>query len=197
MWGVLFVATCVAGSIAIYVLNGHRRVTTTTTLNPTTTSILIMSTSTPAKSVTTTASTTSALLFLSSYLQEGHRARLINELGELPTGLSLNEEEVFKSCGVTHRNKRIIFGGVVNQKQILRLDSCKVTVIGELPFNFVLGACDTRNDDIVLCFGDGSAGCRQCRNTTSPLGNWTDLKPSSFPHYLTRIATSPGVCSLM
>ena len=91
------------------------------------------------------------------------------------------------SCGVTHENNFFIYGGL---RQVLQLIDCSLSYIGSIPFNHDLGACDTSNGVIVLCFDYYDT--KQCRKATQPLGEWNDMALSKYDHRFTQIATSTG-----
>ena len=116
--------------------------------------------------------------------------RLIGEMDELSTAFDLNGQEVFESCGVTHENNHFIFGGEENRRQVLKLIDCSLSNIGSIPFDHRLGACDTSNGIIILCFDYDDN--KQCRQATTPLGEWNDMALSTYYHRLTQIATSTG-----
>ena len=131
--------------------------------------------------------------------QRNNRTKLISAMGELSIAFESNVHEVDKSCGVTHENNFFIYGGVVNRKQVLQLINCGLTFIGALPFNHFMGACDSSNGRIVLCFDRGEpykveedSNSRQCRRATSPLGPWSEMPLSAVDHDNVPIVASPG-----
>ena len=98
---------------------------------------------------------------------------------------------MYLSCGVTHENNFFIYGGESNKRQVLQLVDCALTLLGTIPFNHEHGTCGSSNGLIVLCFADYDA--KQCRKSLKPLGEWSEMTPSTFDHGSTQIATSPGV----
>ena len=121
---------------------------------------------------------------------QSHTPRLIGETGELSTTFDLNNKEVESSCGVTHENNFFIYGGEENKRQVLQLNDCSLSNIGSIPFNHELGACDSSNGLIILCFEWYDT--KQCRQATQPLGEWSDMALLTYEHRATQIATSPG-----
>ena len=121
---------------------------------------------------------------------QSHTPRLIGETGELSTRFNLNGQEVESSCGVTFQNILFIYGGQSNTRQILQVTDCSLSPIGTLPFDHDAGACESSNGIIVLCFDTNDA--KQCRQATTPLGEWSDMALSTYDHRFTQIATSPG-----
>ena len=119
--------------------------------------------------------------------------RLIDTKGELLTTFEFNGQEVDRSCGVTYQNKHLIFGGKVNKRQILQVDECGLTKLGNLPFDHMLGACGSTEDVMILCFNfEKKNDFKKCRQASSPTGSWSELALSSFEHRDTAIAASPG-----
>ena len=121
---------------------------------------------------------------------------MIGTDGELSTRFDFNYQEVKESCGVTHNNIFFIYGGNQNKRQVLQVIDCGLSLIGTLPFDHSWGACDSSNGLIVLCFDSGdseySDDYKQCRKATQPLGEWSDMTPSTYDHHVTQIATSSG-----
>ena len=107
----------------------------------------------------------------------------------------LNYQEVKSSCGVTHENNFFIYGGESNKRQVLQLVDCALTLFGTIPFDHGFGPCGSSNGLIVLCFADYDA--KQCRKSLKPLGEWSEMTPSTFDHGSTQIATSPGLVNLV
>ncbi len=110
--------------------------------------------------------------------------------GELSTSFYLNYRElsIASLCGVTHENNLLIYG--YDDNVVLQVVNCSLTSIGTIPFDHEWGACDSSNGLIVLCFDYYDN--RQCRQSSTPLGSWSEMTPSTFDHKLTQIATSPG-----
>ena len=81
------------------------------------------------------------------------------------------------SCSVTFKNQHYVYGGDPYdgyERQISRIDGCRLRRIGDLPFDHHFGACTAVNDNrIYLCFQDGSDSSgdkKKCRYTTNPEG---------------------------
>ena len=134
---------------------------------------------------------------LMNILGSNNLPRLVGVDGvEQRTSFNLNGTEVNKSCGVTFRNRYIIFGGQVNKRQILEVGrkSCVLKVLdSELDFDFTFGACSvTPDDDIYLCFHDHANENRKCRKTTWPRNPFKDVGDAQYGHTWTRIAASSG-----
>ena len=132
-----------------------------------------------------------AMLFLS---KKG--SALIGTSGELPLTFDLNDQEVYRTCGVTFQNKQFIFGGASRRDQILQVVDCGLVRIGSTPFYHELSACGSTDDAIMLCFnGDPNADeseYKRCRQAVSPSGPWSELELSTFTHKGASIAISPG-----
>ena len=63
------------------------------------------------------------------------------------------DTEVYHSCSITWHGTMYIFGGSSEKRQISVVDQCKLTKIGELPFDMNLGACSQRdNGQMFICF---------------------------------------------
>ena len=119
--------------------------------------------------------------------------RLIDTKGELLTTFEFDGQEVDRSCGVTYQNKHLIFGGKVNKRQILQVDECGLTKLGNLPFDHNQGACGSTEAVVILCFNyDNRNDFKKCRQASSPTGSWSEVARSTFEHRDTPIATSPG-----
>ena len=121
---------------------------------------------------------------------QSHTPRLIGETGEITFGFDFNDQKVQYACGVTHANNFFIYGGNENKQQILQVTNCSLSPIGTLPFNHTWAACDSTNGFIILCFDENDA--KQCRQATTPLGEWSDMALSTYHHKYTQIAASPG-----
>ena len=95
-----------------------------------------------------------------------------------------------------------IFGGKHKEytKQILVVDQCKLTKVGELSFEMLDGACAQREDkEVFICFeniGD-SKTWKKCRRSNGPLEDFEQLPSSNYTHRATRIAVTSGKSSLL
>ena len=121
---------------------------------------------------------------------QSHTPQLIGETGELPISFDLNGHEVYESCGVTHENKFLIYGGGDNKRQVLQVVDCGLASYGTIQFDHNAGACDSSNGIIVLCFDYYDN--KQCRQSTAPLGEWNEMPLSTYAHRETKIAMSSG-----
>ena len=151
-------------------------------------------TTTTSEYVTTTAPSTPALLMLGSY-SSSPAPRLIGPDGELSTTFSLNGQEVWASCPVTHQNQQYLFGGYTNKKQVLQLDNCELNPIGNIPFNFYSGGGVSLGGLIILCFNMLSSApeYKLCRSAVSAIGGtWTELELSTYEHDTSSISPSTG-----
>merc|ERR1711970_1325419 len=117
---------------------------------------------------TTPATTLSSMLLLSTY-KPSNTPRMIGTEGELSVAFDLKDDEVYRSCGVSHENEFFIYGGDRGpRKQILKLANCSLKRIGTLEFVHERGAWSSSNGKIVLCFGaDSGSESKQCRQTSS------------------------------
>ena len=141
--------------------------------------------------MTTTASINSAMLFLFTITNvEVTTPRLIDTVGELSTTFNFDGHELYRSCGVTFRNKGFIFGGEVNKRQILQLDDCGLVNIGSTPFDYDFGACCSTDEVILLCFDVNYL--KRCLQASVQTGPWIELAKSSYEHKQVSIATSLG-----
>ena len=99
------------------------------------------------------------------------------------------ETEVHHSCSVTYRNRFYVFGGDQHKRQISEVTKCELTRIGNLDFDHHWGSCSSVNDqEIYLCFDWSNT--YQCRSADDPLGRFTEIAPSIYPHRLSRTAAS-------
>ena len=98
------------------------------------------------------------------------------------------------SCSLTYQNMLYIFGGKgSNYRQISMLIGCQLRRIGSLDFDHS-GACTTvANARIYLCFnGNNEADFTKCRYANDPLGVFTDITSSVYPHNGSPVAASEG-----
>ena len=106
--------------------------------------------------------------------------------------ISFGEEtEVHDSCSVTYRNRFYVFGGFNQKRQISEVTLCELRKIGTLDFDHDRGACSNVDDrQIYLCFDFNHI--RQCRSAVDPLGNFTEIAPSTHNHASISTAASPS-----
>ena len=102
------------------------------------------------------------------------------------------DTEVYDSSSITWRNQFFVFGGTFKRRQISKLSGFKLTLVGTLAFDHSYAGCSTVDDDrIYLCFNVHNGGDkRKCRSAAEPLGEFTEIPLSTYPHFLTRIACS-------
>ena len=90
------------------------------------------------------------------------------------------------SCSITWHNKVYVYG---KSKQITRLDGTHLNVVGTLPLNWneMTGACSTTDSFLFLCFFEKHDECYQAED---PLGPFTMIEKSHFPHWRTLTSAS-------
>lgn len=97
------------------------------------------------------------------YNSEGHLPVLLDVAGSLTNASNfLFEPDTgsFYSCSALNNGTMIIFGGEGKSlRQISEVQSCGLKLVGKLPFNFLMGACNTftasdGTDETLLCFDD-------------------------------------------
>ena len=71
-----------------------------------------------------------------------------------------------------------------DKRSISRVFGSKLKVIGSLDFDHKKAPCDVMGTDkIFLCFNDlDSRDFKRCRMTSDPLGNFSEIQESTFPH---------------
>ena len=104
--------------------------------------------------------------------------------------------EIYQSCSLVFQDKMYVFGGNQKHRQIAEVSlKCGIDRLGDLPFDFVNGACTViKDDEIMLCFDfkELDQG-RVCRIDKSPTGSLDKInKDSNFTHYRARIAANDG-----
>ena len=115
------------------------------------------------------------------------------------------QPSVSYSCSFMHKNQNYVVGGFnsllsdLPQRQLLLVDDCFVSRLGNINFDFHNGACTVRNDEIYLCFGTSNkVESSKCRAAADPrafigiLANYREINSSRYGHYETRIASSNG-----
>ena len=106
-----------------------------------------------------------------------------------------NGAEVYNSCSLQWQNHYYVFGGLIEKRQVSRLNGNRLERKGTLEFDF-LGACTVLNQlTIVLCFDWTplvSLSPRLCRKSNNPLGTFAKLPHSNYDHSWTRIASFDG-----
>ena len=105
-----------------------------------------------------------------------------------------DETVVLFSCSIVWQNENYVFGGYNKERQIAKIDGCRLRRIGELAFNHEYGGCaNVNNEQILLCFHNhvsDFSGMDKCRNSTSPTGVFEEIPRSNFKHQYTKIAAS-------
>ena len=136
---------------------------------------------------------------LGSYKKGWNEPLLVNtqDRNDLNFVLSFGEDtEVHKSCSVTFRNRNYVFGGVNHRRQISEVKNCELKRIGSLDFDHFFGTCSSVGDrEIWLCFDATDKRpwedyFKECRVAVDPLGNFTKVANSAFPHRYARTAAS-------
>ena len=106
------------------------------------------------------------------------------------------------SCSLVWQNDFYVFGGTKLERQISEVKGTKLSSIGALDFDHRQGTCDVMGDKIVLCFNclncsgestvnsDHEAEYKRCRVATNPLGEFTEIQNSIYPHITNKIAAS-------
>ena len=104
------------------------------------------------------------------------------------------ESQVLNTCSVTWENELYVFGGQFPKtKQIKKVTSCRLEVVGELAYGNYFGDCvNFANEKIVFCFNNIVGDFNKCRMVSSPTGAFTEMARSQHGHALTKIATDNG-----
>ena len=109
---------------------------------------------------------------------------------------------VYGSCSLVWRNGFYVFGGTKVKRQISKVSGTKLSSIGTLDFDHQEGTCDVMGTKIVLCFScfncgresmvnsDHEAQYKRCRVASKPLGEFTEIQNSIYPHIMNKIAAS-------
>ena len=91
----------------------------------------------------------------------------------------------------------LLFGGANEHRQIAKVTAqdCGIKRMGNLPFDFVQGACTViEHKEIILCFDikENNQG-RVCRIDTNPTGSLDKIsQESNHCHYRAKIAANKG-----
>ena len=70
--------------------------------------------------------------------------------------------EAFSSCSVTWQGRMLVFGGKNQYRQISEVTTlenratCVLRNIGQLPFDYTMGACTESDNELFLCFDSGT-----------------------------------------
>ena len=106
--------------------------------------------------------------------------------------------DVHQSCSVIFKGTMYVFGGAKEHRQIAQVTTkdCGLKRIGNLPFDFVQGACTViEGDEIILCFdtkqNDQGRVCRIDKNPTGSLDKIS--QESNHYHYRAKIAANKGI----
>ena len=94
------------------------------------------------------------------------------------------------SCSMTWKNRFYVFGGEKSfDKQISRLDQCRLTRVGSLNFPFGYSSCtNMANEKLFLCFH--MQYLKTCYYAKDPLGEFTKSSYSFQDHRHIKIASS-------
>ena len=106
--------------------------------------------------------------------------------------------EVYQSCSLIFKGTMYVFGGANEHRQIAQVTTqdCGIKKLGNLPFDFVQGACTViEQNEIILCFDmkENDQG-RVCRIDTNPTGSLDKISQESNDyHYRAKIAANKGM----
>jgi len=95
--------------------------------------------------------------------------------------------EVYESCAATLDGEMFVLGGWNEKKQISKVQNCKLNRVGEMPFDFYEGACNTFPFGIMLCFShDAKQECHSFHGTsfkTEPSSKFSHDRVSALGSY--------------
>ena len=182
--------------------------TTTTTASTTTTTASTTTTTTTVTTTTTTAATTTTT---TTSEPKNKSVLIVNTHGGLKppviTDLNGRYDKAFKfemgrdtsaslGCSLTWKNRFYIFGGEgSHDKQISRLDRCRLSRVGTLDFPFHYASCANMADKkLFLCFDIRTI--KTCRYTTNPLSKFSQAADSFHNHKHIKIAASASKQSI-
>ena len=94
------------------------------------------------------------------------------------------------SCSMSWKNQFYLFGGDLSyNKQISRLDKCRLSRVGSLDFPFHYSGCaNMANKKLFLCFD--MSYLKTCYYSTDPLGKFKKTSDSFHSHRHIKIASS-------
>ena len=95
------------------------------------------------------------------------------------------------ACSLSWRNNFYLMGGEFRQIRKL-VDYRFIELDRKLDFDHRNGACESYGDVILLCFNYSPDDQRKCRKSLSPLGNFTEISPTSNTHSESPISCSEG-----
>ena len=99
------------------------------------------------------------------------------------------DSEAQYSCSLVWNNEPYIFGGRYKKRQISKVNSYKLQVVGSLPFDLHTGACTNMADrKLFLCFDLSHK--KVCHWTTEPLGSFKTISDTTYNHDQIRIDSS-------
>ena len=123
---------------------------------------------------------------------------ITNAAGDVNSGINFSiddDAEVYQSCSITWNNQFYVFGGVNKLTQISKVTNCRLEIVGELAFEYPLGACVNVADELIyLCFDHYNG--KKCRLGASPIGKFNEITSSHYEHKSNRIATNNGELEL-
>ena len=118
--------------------------------------------------------------------------------GHVKIGFAFEDNvEVYQSCSLVFKGTMYVFGGAKESRQIAQVTTqdCGINKLGNLPFDFVQGACTViEQKEIMLCFDmkEDDQG-RVCRIDTNPTGSLDKIsQESNHCHYRAKIAANKG-----
>ena len=82
-----------------------------------------------------------------------------------------------------------IFGGEREKRQISAIQNCRITRIGDLPFDFYLGGCGYFQNQFHFCFGAENDKCYTLDNNFAETGQFST---TNVPHTNVPIAVGDG-----
>ena len=90
--------------------------------------------------------------------------------------------DVHYGCSLTWHNSFYVFGGE-SKRQINQVIGTRLAIVGELTFDHFYGACSVMGtESVFLCFDYGDR--RRCRVALDPLGLFSEVKLSTYDHWL-------------
>ena len=103
--------------------------------------------------------------------------------------------EVEGSCSVVWRDEMFVFGGNNQNHQISKVESCRLTLVGQLSMKANKPACTNVGDELIfICFHDKSdpSTDQKCFKAAEPLAEPVAARDSTYNHGNTRIGNDGG-----
>ena len=172
-------------------------ITTTTTIATTTSTTATTQTTTTSTTVATTTADLKTWILVLNTRSSSNVPLIIDGRGSSKEIDFVYEENTMVNgiCSIFWHGQMYLFGGYHNERQISLVDRCRLTRIGNLSFDMRYGACAQREDfEIFICFEhvDDTRTYKNCRLSTGPLENFSNLPNSTYDHGNTRIAVTSG-----